>query len=291
MKSINFILKIKRKVLIVIIIFANISCAYEAIDELDKNITKEVASISKNTIDPSEAYQEKFYLTAMDGDQIPVILLKPSVTGIFPCVLSIHGLTASKESSIIEDLYGKGGNLTTKLLNNGFAVAVFDVRFHGERKPQEYTSQQEHINDVLNNWSTIYPNTIDDVLIIHDYLKERMDIQADKVNLFGYSMGGMFTFTIAANYADRINAACAAVTPIFKEIEILGTPQLVAANIKNIPFLMLAATNDNNYSIQEAQWVHQLVGTSNKSLNIYGSGHDLPISYTYDVTSWFVNNR
>lgn len=232
---------------------------------------------------------EKVYLEADDQEQIPVFIVKPDSVYDYPCVLCIHGITASSDEVLIPGLYGKLGNLTDKLLQSGFAVVTFDVRLHGERMTMNYPDFQSHFEDVIAHWDNVFDGTLRDIETIHDYLKTRDDLTAERLNIFGYSMGGMFAFALADEVPHRLRAVCAAATPIQRELVYPGVPQLYASHIKEVPFLMIAATEDPNYSMRDAQWIYEQVGSSNKSLQVYGVGHDLSEVYVHNTASWFVN--
>jgi len=269
-----------------------------------KNYTPEVDNTStllKSTEESKESLKqfktdneetrtiEKFYLIAKDKDSIPVAIIKPLEDGVFPVVLSLHGGTASKEYAITPGLYGKTGDLTNILIKAGFAVITFDMRLHGERKTKQYDDIQSQYNDIINNWDTFFPNTINDIDVIYNYLKQRKDLDAIKINIFGYSMGGMFAFALAADHPKMINAVCAASPPINKNLEYDGAVHLSAPKINNVPFLFICGNEDTNYTIADAQWLFSLIPSTQKSIQIFNCGHDLEEAYIYNTRSWFIN--
>ena len=60
-----------------------------------------------------------------------------------------------------------------------------------------------------------------------------------------------------------------------------------APRIKSQSFLMLVGkTDERNYTMDEARQIHDLVTSGAKELEIYESGHKLPVEWTRRATEW-----
>ena len=102
-------------------------------------------------------------------------------------VLAIHGYTASKW----EEEYMKP--VIDLLARNGFNVAAFDFRAHG---------------DSGGGMTTLGVKEVEDYKEIISWLKSSKASKAEKVGVIGYSMGGAVTIMLAAS-DERVNAAIA----------------------------------------------------------------------------------
>jgi cephalosporin-C deacetylase-like acetyl esterase len=133
-----------------------------------------------------------------------------------------------------------------------------------------------------------------------DYLAARPEIDMKKVGVIGYSIGGVMTFVLSA-VEPRIKAAAACVTPNLHRFKICRNQenkalkaQLMGINpynsaglIRDIPFLMLMGRFDSYCTVEEANQLYKLVGSSKKKIIFYNRGHFLPINYVSDAVQWF----
>ncbi len=101
-------------------------------------------------------------------------------------VLAIHGYTASKW----EEYMKLAINILAK---NGFNIAAFDFRAHGESEGVITTLGVEEVEDYRE---------------IISWLKSEKKDRAKKIGVIGYSMGGAVTIMLAAKDA-RVNAVVA----------------------------------------------------------------------------------
>lgn len=100
-------------------------------------------------------------------------------------VLAIHGYTSSKWDE------GYMKQIVEMLARNGFTVAVFDMRAHGES---------------TGEFTTLGYRESEDVMRIIDWLEERN--LASRLGIIGYSMGGAITL-IVSSMDQRVKAAVA----------------------------------------------------------------------------------
>lgn len=229
---------------------------------------------------------ERIGLPAEDGSTIPFILVKPNKWRPVPVLFALHGMTASKEVFLTLGEYGKAGDLTLKVLKAGYALAAPDFRMHGERQEVAYPDFQSYFNAVVGNWESMYNNSYSDFKICLEYLESRQDINTNRMGLSGYSMGGQTTFKLAADYPEKFKVVVACVPPVLKDLPISGVPQASAPQITTLPFIMMSASEDTNYTMEEAVWLYRLIPSPNKKMMIYDSGHDLPLEYTDDILTW-----
>jgi esterase/lipase len=131
-----------------------------------------------------------------------------------------------------------------------------------------------------------------------DYLKTRNDIDANRIGAIGYSLGSVVTM-ILAGVDERIKSCVVCATAIMRPLDFLPpeehltgfASQTFASSIKEQPFLMLAAKNDNfNCIVEHAEQLFNLVGSEKKELIFYDSGHKLPPEHAPVAKNWLIDN-
>ena len=233
--------------------------------------------------------REKIVFCGM-RDRVPGFLAVPTEgAGPFPCVILIHGVGGSKEDWWKVESFHSGHALTTSLLDSGMAVLTLDAEFHGERAAgNDFESPEVFIFE--KQWFYRARNMVVDSTLDHrralDYLATREDIDTSRIGVLGYSMGGMMALQLAA-VDERISACTSCVAPILKG----GTSALGIHNfapyITNTPVLMMIGREDHrNYSVDDAQAVLDLIPTIDRSLEVFESGHKLPIEWTTRAHEW-----
>lgn len=123
-------------------------------------------------------------VTFKNGDlQLSGVLIKPAEEGTFPAVVILHG---SGPERLSDPAYKIAANT---LVRNGFAVLMYDKRGVG--------------NSGGTFENALYGDFIGDAIAAVRYLRNRNDIDWNRVGLFGNSESGWFTPEIAFR-ADNI---------------------------------------------------------------------------------------
>jgi dienelactone hydrolase len=206
--------------------------------------------------------------------------------GSHPAVLELHGYTDRKEAWLETNGYSKGGSVTRKLIDHGYIVLAIDLPYHGARLPDARVPEQGKL--VLDNWSQFFNAALSDIGKSIDYLVKIKGVARDKIGLVGYSLGGMISYSIA-NTDSRIRALATCVAPPDRGKPYPGAPHENIANLENTPVLVIAATQDHNYVIEDAQWFYEILPSKNKDFVIYESTHSLPAEYSTQVERWFLH--
>jgi uncharacterized protein len=175
--------------------------------------------------EPPSAYKadyEDVVFTSQDGVTLKGWLVKPShPRQPSPAIIICHGLGANK-SDFTE--------LAATLSRRGYAVLLFDFRAHGEsggsRSSLGYREQ-------------------DDVLAAFGFLKARPGMDAEKIGIFGFSMGGASAILAAA----RSHGFRAVVTDSsFANLRDLARSAIAAFyHLPAFPFLSLAVLGYDLY--------------------------------------------
>ncbi len=267
--------------------------------EYDREIPIELRTVER--IENNDYVREKVVFNGINNSQVTGYLAIPK-TGEppYPCVLQMHGMTASK-SDFWEEQYHYGELVTQGLLSSGYAVLALDMPYHGERL-YENDFESTRITLFRKGWGyrirdMVIQSTIEYRRAI-DYLETRDEINKDFIGAIGYSLGSVVTF-ILTGVDNRVKTSIVCSTAIIKprnffpsEEYLSGVaPQTFTRAINNRPFLILAAENDDfNCTVDEAKQLCNLIEGDNKELIFYDSGHVLPKEHAPVAVNWFIDN-
>jgi hypothetical protein len=115
---------------------------------------------------------EKFHFSGYDGADISALLFVPSEGSVHPAIILYHGVTATKETML---------EFAENFADNGFIVLAYDHRSHGE-STGDFT----------------WEGMLEDSKTALEMLRERDDVDEDRIFLMGHSMGGMIAIMTAA---------------------------------------------------------------------------------------------
>jgi dienelactone hydrolase len=218
---------------------------------------------------------------------VPTLLIKPkSKQGPFPLVVILPGGDGRKDNIVESTAYQSA--YTNDLTEKGYAVFSLDVQFHGERKGNNNYRESLFRNKQINGWRNLVVQTVIDVRRALDYLDTRTEIDVSRVGCIGGSMGGLLTFALTA-VEDRISVSVSSVglpwsQNLWKGFEwddmpfvqsVIG-PQNFAPRINDRPFLMMMATQDRHYSVEDSEELFRLVNSTKKQIIWFESEHSLP---------------
>jgi dienelactone hydrolase len=143
-------------------------------------------------------------------ERVPTIVLRPEkVDGKLPAVIVLHGTGGSKDGQV---------PFMKELVKRGIIGVAIDARYHGARatggtKPNAYNQA------IIRAWQTktgepmehpFYYDTCWDIWRTVDYLETRPDVDAKKLGIIGFSMGGIETW-LAAAVDERLLASVPAI--------------------------------------------------------------------------------
>jgi dienelactone hydrolase len=149
----------------------------------------------------------------LDGkdERVPVLLARPAkIARKLPAVIALHGTGGNKEGQKA---------LIADLAKRGIIGVAIDARYHGERSGGAKGADAYNAA-IVRAWkakaadkqeSPFYYDTCWDLWRTVDYLKTRDDVDADKLGMIGFSMGGIETW-LAAAVDERIKVAVPAIS-------------------------------------------------------------------------------
>ena len=144
----------------------------------------------------------------------------------------------------------------------------------------------------VHAYSRMVLETAMDVSRAVDYLQTRSDVDANRIGLMGFSMGGNIAWAAAA-IDNRVKSLVVMASPLNlsadkAQWDLFSPVQFIPA-IKNIPVLMLMAKADNFYTQTDAEFMFQQLQVKSKNLLFYEGGHDLPDSTAEASIPWLLN--
>jgi dienelactone hydrolase len=143
-------------------------------------------------------------------ERVPTIVLRPAkVEGKHAAVVVLHGTGGNKEGQL---------GFMKELARRGIIAVAIDARYHGARANGAKGSAAYN-EAILKAWRTkpgepmehpFYYDTVWDLWRLADYLETRDDVDAKRLGMIGFSMGGIQTW-LAASVDERIKVSVPAI--------------------------------------------------------------------------------
>ncbi len=143
-------------------------------------------------------------------ERVPVIVLRPGkVTTKMPAVIALHG-TGGTMHGVLPYL--------KELQKRGIIGVAIDARYHGQRSGGA-KGADAYNRAIVAAWQTksgqpmehpFYYDTVWDLWRLIDVLAARPDIDADRIGMIGFSMGGIQTW-LAASVDERVRVTVPAI--------------------------------------------------------------------------------
>jgi len=232
-----------------------------------------------HVVSEADSPVQQTYIKAKDGLYIATAIRKPKGDGKFPAMIIFHGAPGGRG---MEQLVGwsrgdHGGPVWERFLQEGYVVAVADYR-GGNMNLMSSPSTNGMIT------------SIDDGLAVIDYLKSLPYVDANRINLYGVSLGGNLVMNLISrvNLNSAIVGAPAAIWFLgiqmpagrpapgadrFKDAK--PDPEISRKNIEPIrtPVLILVGTADGLLPI--TKMLHDALAEQNKPvrMEIYEGGY------------------
>ena len=237
--------------------------------------------------------QEKVVFRGVRGAMVPGLLELPaSGAGPYPCVLLMHGWSGSKDSWWKDGGYLNGGDTRKALLAAGYAVFALDAQAHGDRIAENDYHPVNLYDDPADpprkNYFTlrdIITQTIMDYRRGIDYLETREDIDAGRLGIVGYSMGGFHAVSLTA-VEPRIKVSVGCVVPVSWREDPVLDPANYVASIGERPFMMLQGKTDGLCNEAQSEALYRHFNEETAQLVLFDSGHKLPVDWVGVAVPW-----
>lgn len=207
--------------------------------------------------------QHRSYEFPGTGESIPYAVFVPSSydsSQAAPLIVSLHGLGRSHDW-----LMGYHGLLDQAEANGYIVVTPLGyIRrgWYGSREIDDMQDAERSEQDVMN---------------VLQLMRDEFNVDANRIYLWGHSMGGAGTYHIAAKYPDLfagLGVAAPAPEPDAPMANILN-------NIKHLPIFVLQGDEDTAVPVERTRaWVAKMreLGMQHVYVEIPGGDHSLLIS-------------
>jgi len=232
-----------------------------------------------HVVSESDSPVQQTYIKTKDGLYVAAAIRKPKGDGRYPAMIVFHGAPGGRG---MQQLVGwsrgdTGGPVWERFLQEGYVVAVADYR-------------GGNFNLTSSPSATGMVTSIDDGLAVIDYVKALPYVDANRINLYGVSLGGNLVMYLTSRVPVKsaIVGAPAVMwflgmtmpppgTPhrqdFFKNLK--PDPEISRKNIEPIrtPVLILVGTADGLLPV--ATMLHDALATAGKSvrMEVYENGY------------------
>ena len=220
---------------------------------------REVADDERLIDDPR--VQHRSYVFPSTGETVPYALFVPSTYNAdeqSPLIVSLHGLGRSYDW-----LMGYHG-LLDQAEAHGYIVIT----------PLGYTRRGWYGSRMLEDMADA-DYSEQDVMQVLNLTREEFSVDANRIYLWGHSMGGAGTYHIAAKYPDLFAGLGVAAPAPESDVDIKSALE----KIKHLPIMVLQGDEDSLVTLTR-RWVAvmQELGMQHVYVEIPGGDHSLVIS-------------
>jgi len=215
---------------------------------------------------------------ARGREVIPAVWTTPASERRAPAALLLHGFSSSKER--MAQTVGR------ELLTLGVASLALDLPFHGERDGDSRTLSKNPLA-LVGAWRTAIAESRDAIT----WLASRSNVNADRIGVVGYSLGGFLALMTAAE-DERLRAVALAAagdlpdqTPYASLVRGLVNPLRAAQRLDGRPLLLVNGRYDTTTRPAQAERLFA-AAQEPKTLHWYEGGHWPPASAIALAARW-----
>jgi len=243
----------------------------------------------------------EFSFTSFDGQIVYGQISYPQQSAKpYPVLIGFHAMGRSSERWWQDDIGGRKtitqvNKLTEMADKLGYVVIALDARAHAKRKDPNMSLTK--IMTALTSGSDVTPyrdmilNTVKDHRVLLDWIQTQPQLDNNKIQVAGYSMGAQLSLLLAA-VDPRINDILAIVPPFIEEKELaLISPVTLASLLANNRLMLITADADEYASIEQNTQLFDAITSTNKHRVVIAGGHILPKNYLMHLKHWFVEHK
>lgn len=173
---------------------------------------------------------------------------------------------------------------------SGYAVVSIDARFHGKRKdperPLRSIMNDLHFFGDKSDYEAMIRDTVLDHRVLLDWMEQQDNLDLNRVMVAGYSMGGQLSL-ILGSVESRVGEMISIVPPFIDDRIALVAPKNLVSLLGDKPVLLITASNDENASEAENDFLFGRLPGSNKARIDFDSSHILPEGYVDELAGQF----
>lgn len=182
-------------------------------------------------------------------------------------------------------------NKITNIANlNGYVVVSIDARYHGKRKDPN-RSLRSIMNDLhflgdKSDYEAMIRDTVLDHRVLLDWIERQENLDTNRIMVAGYSMGGQISLILGSIDA-RVSKIISIVPPFIDDKTALVAPKNFVSLLGDKPVLLITASDDENASASENDFLFGLLPSANKERIDFDGGHILPEGYVNRLADQF----
>jgi fermentation-respiration switch protein FrsA (DUF1100 family) len=214
----------------------------------------------------------------MAGLDVPSVWLAPDTRAPAPAALLLHGFSSSKERM--------AQSVGRELRALGVASLALDLPFHGERGGDPGSLSRNPLA-LVGAWRAAIAESRDAIT----WLASNASVDAQRIGIVGYSLGGFLALmTAAEDERLRVIALAAAGdlpdhTPYASLVRGLVNPLRAAERLAGRPLLLVNGTRDTTTRPEQAKRLFA-AAREPKTLHWYDGGHWPPASAIAMAARW-----
>jgi dienelactone hydrolase len=213
-------------------------------------------------------------------ESVAGVLLLPDSTSPMPAALLLHGLSSHKER--MSDTVGRS------LLRHGVASLALDLPMHGERAKPGGRNAFSNPLALVGAWRA----ATNEASHATAWLRAQPEIDADRIGVIGYSLGGFLAIMTAADEPHLKVVLLAAAgdlpdaTPYASIVRGIVDPLRAAKRLAGRPLMLVNGTRDTTTRPAQAQRLHDAADEP-IFITWYEGGHWPPAAAIESATAWF----
>jgi dienelactone hydrolase len=176
----------------------------------------------------------------------------------------------------------KVDKLARVALLKGYAVIAIDARFHGKRK-----IKGKSLRKIWNNlhyfgdkfdYQLMIVNTVIDNRTLVDWIATQPQLDANRITLAGYSMGGQVALLMGA-VDNRVKKIISVVPPFIDNKVAIASPLNLVSKIDTARVLTIYGEYDDVATPIQNQLIFENIASTDKQIVSFEEDHILPIDY------------
>jgi dienelactone hydrolase len=210
--------------------------------------------------------------------RVPATLLLPATAGPAPAALLLHGFSSNKERM--------AQSVGRELQRHGVASLALDLPFHGERDGGAELPVRNPLA-LVSSWRT----AVREARAATEWLAAQREVEADRVAIVGYSLGGFLALMTAAEEPLLRAVALAAAgdlpdtTPYAALVRRAVDPLRAVRRLGGRPLLLVNGRRDTTTRPAQAERLFAYAEEP-KTLRWYDGGHWPPPSAIEGAAEW-----
>ena len=137
-----------------------------------------------------------------------------------------------------------------------------------------------------SDYENMIVNTVIDNRLLLDWIEQQPELDAQRIDVAGYSMGGQASLLLAG-VDNRIRNILSIAPPFVDDNIAVTAPKNLVANIARGKVMMITGKRDDVASPEQNQLVFSQIGVADKQHIELDADHILPDSYIDNVKQWF----